>query len=133
MRQTHFWKGYIRLKQGNKPVWIKCTRAVADFYGWSSVFPEVEPWLVPVNGRIFRVEHPRMKRAGQHGGKSSRICRSSVGQGYPAGQTNSIRLSRSADLSDYARVAKAVQIPWTWMEGPDFRRVYRERWMEYPT
>lgn len=121
----------LRRKSKGDHVWLKCLKATAALYGWDQAFPTV------VAARVAASPNGRFYDSGRRGwssggGKVYRISRSPKTQGYPAGTTNTFRLSSDANLTDLANVAKATQVDWHWICMPNGGRWPRERFNQAP-
>lgn len=119
--------GIRRLARGN---WVRlvCLKPTADFYGWSTVFPEIwdaesvdypdgmRPW--PTRTSPFRKVGKRLRICRAHGNK----------QGWPAGKTNCFRVTNNCRQMDLVAIAQAVQISYGWMENFNHNRLSMEHW-----
>ena len=122
---------HLAIRRISRTNWVQlmCLKPTADFYGWSSVFPDImdaksvdypgniRPWPSKLNGKNYR-------------GTRLRICRKKEPHGgYPAGLTNAFRVSNNCSRMDLIAVAQAVQIDFGWMEALKGERIPKERWM----
>ena len=125
---------YVKLLIGRpesgRDRWLIALRSTADYYGWTDHF---EPWCpepVGTDGKYtFFVDPGRKGEMFCESGMRLRISRSPKTSGYPAGFTNSFKVSRSCTLFDISEIAYLTQVDWHWMEGPFGERISRERWL----
>ena len=116
-----------RISRGN---WVKlmCLRPTADFYGWSSVFPDwIDAQFTDYPGNI----RPMPIGVGYRGyrGMRLRICRHKTKrQGHPAGLTNCFRVTNNASNMDLYAIAQAVGIDYGWMEAKNGYRRPKAEW-----
>lgn len=113
-KNEDFTQLMIRRKPGGRYVWLKCLKATAVLYGWDKAFPtliEAKSDDSP-NGYVSGTGRRGFANGG---GIEHRISRSPKTTGWPAGQTNTFRLSKDANFQDLAEVAKATQADWQWI------------------
>ena len=120
----------LAIRRLSKGKWIKMfvLKATADFYGWSSVFPDIvdaEAVDYPDGIRPF----PRRTDPRNYKGFPLYICRYQLNtSGYPKGLTNRFRVSTNASNLDLVAIAQAVQIDYGWMEAKYSERRTRAKW-----
>ncbi len=120
-----------RIQKGN---WVRliALKPTAEFYGWSTVFPNILdakrvdypdglfPWPSSPSARNYKA-HPLV------------ISRSeSSKQGFPVRLTNRFRVTNNAGVMDIATIAQATQIPFSWLTDKNNNRLSQEHWMSYP-
>ena len=110
--------------------WLIALRTTADYYGWTKHF---EPWspktIQASGGYSFSRDPGRRGEMFCEGGVQLRICRSTQRQGFPAGATNSFKVSKSCTLFDIAELAYLTEVEWHWMSNPGRQRISRNRWL----
>ena len=109
--------------------WIKCLRTTAQYYGWLDAYDVIgETAPTPSGAREFRFLSTSRWRP-DLGGRKRRICRAESRQGYPAGKTNSFRISSKVTNADLAELARLTKGEWAWMETTNCVRWDREKWL----
>jgi hypothetical protein len=124
---------YITLKLGEtksgKPKTLHALRSTADYYGWTQAFPRWIGQEIPSEGsrRLFvdpgRRGHPQCSS-----GYRIRICRAHEMSGYPAGFTNSFKVTSNTGLFDLAELAHFTKGDWFWMSTKTGERIRRANW-----
>lgn len=122
---------YVGWTKDESPIWIETLRTTAEHYGWAFAkryeFKQRPSYLA--NGwdryhrETYRSFFPR-------GGTRLRICRSPSTAGFPAGLTNTVRVSEHVTNFDIAELAHLAQGNWYWLSDRTGRRISRERWLE---
>ena len=120
-----------RIQKGN---WVRliALRPTAEFYGWSTVFPNIwDAKRVDYADGLF--PHPGRKNLRRYRAHPLVICRSEVTkQGFPVRMTNRFRVTNNATTLDIAAIAHATQIPFSWLTDKSNARLDQEHWMSYP-
>lgn len=130
-KNEDFCQLVIRKKQDGRYIWLKCLKATAELYGWDKAFtPLIEQQFKDSPDGYIRCPSKRGWTSG--GGKEHRISRSPKTSGWPAGLTNTFRLSSDATLVDLAEVAKATEIDWEWVTCDNGGRRTKE-WFDQAT
>ena len=128
-KNSDFVRLGLRVRKGNRYVWMNCLKATADFYGWSEAFPTLLELKTQSTGSPFFYD---MGRRGwtSGGGQVVTICRSPSTQGFPRGKTNSFRVSRGASQRDLHLIAQSTQVDWEWMQTVKTGRRPRSWWQK---
>ena len=113
-KNDDFTQLMIRRRPGGRYVWLKCLKETAALYGWDKTFPTLTKAKSDDSPDGY-ITMPAAKGWISGGGVEHRISRSPSTTGWPAGQTNSFRLSKDANFQDLAEVAKATDIDWEWI------------------
>lgn len=126
---------YVKLllqrSERGRDKYLIALRTTADFYGWTNEFPVWRPPIVRYEDGVPLVADPG--RRGEmfcEPGHRLRISRSPSRSSYPAGLTNSFKVSRNCGLKDLAEVAHFTSGSWCWMSSPRGRRRTRSQWDE---
>lgn len=119
----------IRRTGGDRWVWLKCLRETAELYGWDKAFPELLDARTAASPTGF-VTDPGRRGWKNSGGVQHRISRSTKTQGWPAGKTNSFRVSGNANSVDLRLIAEATTVEWTWMTCKHGGRRTKGWWLE---
>ena len=120
-----------RIQKGN---WVRliALKPTADFYGWSSVFPDIwDAKRVDYADGLF--PHPGRRNLRAYRAHPLVISRSdTTKQGFPVRMTNRFRVTNNASTLDIAAIAHATQIPFSWLTDKSNKRLDQEHWMSYP-
>ena len=127
-KRDDFTTLHVRTTQAGRYVWLKTLKATAELYGWDKEFKTLIQQKFDDSPDGF-IPSPHRKGWGTEGGVLHRISRSPKTSGWPAGTTNSFRLSRNATMLDLAEVAKSTQVDWHWITCKHGGRRTRE-WFE---
>ena len=131
-KNSDFVKLGLRVRKGNRYVWMNCLKATAELYGWDKAFPTLLELKTATTGSPFFYD---MGRRGWKtgGGQVVTICRNPSTHSFPRGQTNAFRVSRGASQRDIRLIAQATQIDWHWMQTAKTGRRPRDWWQKTPT
>lgn len=129
--QPQFVGLLVRKYANGQSVWIKCLRATAEYYGWTAAY-DVIGETAPASSKQREFITDRVGRwRPDLGGRKLRICRAESREGYPAGKTNSFRISSKVRNSDLAELAHLTKADWHWMETTCGQRWTRDQWLKF--
>lgn len=130
-RKEDYCRLHVGWTKDESPIWIETLRATADHYGWSTAerykFKQRPSYLANGWDKYWRCTY---RTFFPRGGTRLRICRSPSTAGFPAGLTNSVRVSEHVTNFDIAELAYLAQGDWYWLSDRTGRRISRERWLE---
>ena len=131
-KNSDFVRLGLRVRKGNRYVWMNCLKATAELYGWDKAFPTLLELKTATTGSPFFYD---MGRRGwtSGGGQVVTICRNPSTHSFPRGQTNCFRVSKGASQRDIKLIAQATQIDWHWMSTEKTGRRPRSWWQKTPT
>lgn len=120
-----------RIGLGN---WVRliALKPTAEFYGWSTVFPDIwDAKRVDYPDGLF--PHPGRKYLRRYRAHPLVISRcDTTKQGFPVRLTNRFRVTNNACVVDIAVIAQATQIPFSWLTDKKNNRLSQEHWLDYP-
>ena len=119
----------IRETNDKRIIWLNTLKATAAYYGWDQAFPTVMAFKKQTSGSPYAFDTGRRGWTNS-GGVQLRISRAESRQGWPAGMTNSFRVSKKATLKDIALVAERTAVDFAWITCPHGGRRPREWWEE---
>ena len=127
----HFKKLEIGRDANDRAIAVMAPIETCDFYGWSEAFEVWTPRKTYLgDGRVaFRMVKPRTMN-GDAGGKRFRISRSPSRSGYPAGFTNTFRLSSNWRQEDLIKLGEGTKVDWYWIAGPTGHKWLREELLQ---
>ena len=132
MAQPQYVGLLIREYASGQQVWVKTLRATAEHFGWTDAYDVIgESYTAGPSTRSF-ITAPIRRWRPDIGGRKRRICRAESRQGYPAGQTNVIRISSKVTNADLAELARLTKGEWAWMESTCGKRRSKEEWLAIP-
>lgn len=125
-----FVEHVVRWDSRGSAISLRCVKETADYFGWSTAFPEYIKSYNDFHDRPSREVTDLRRRRIHRGGRRHRICRDPSKKGMPAGKTNCFRIVGNWRKKDLAQLAKVAGDKFEWMEGFWGERISREDWLD---